>query len=139
MGSCFSSNESSLSLKTSSEIPITSLNPYVNKIHEITTEEEFNRLLNDIQNMNVLIVCDFYAIWCVPCLQIAPILSKWALTDYKTNVIFMKINVDKNDELSNKFSVNVLPTFILFKHGKEISRLTGTDSTNLRREIEKLK
>jgi thioredoxin 1 len=134
MGSCFSSNESSSSL----EIPMAS-QPYVNKIHEITTEDEFNRLLNDIQNMNVLIVSDFYAIWCTPCLQIAPVLSKWALNDYRTNVIFMKINVDKNDDLANKFSVNILPTFVLFKQGKEISRLTGADSMNLRREIEKFK
>jgi thioredoxin 1 len=137
MGSCFSSNESS-----SSVIPITHENSSLSlnhKIHEITTEDEFNRLLNDIQNMNVLIVGDFYAIWCVPCLQIAPVLSKWALNDYKTNVIFMKINVDKNDDLANRFSINVLPTFVLFKQGKEISRLTGADSTNLRREIEKLK
>ncbi len=134
MGSCFSSNESSPSL----EIPMAS-QPYVNKIHEITTEDEFDRLLNDIQNMNVLIVSDFYAIWCAPCLQIAPVLSKWASNDYRTNVIFMKINVDKNDDLANKFSVNILPTFVLFKQGKEISRLTGADSMNLRREIEKFK
>lgn len=142
MGSCFSSNESSLKLKSSVNLPQDSsvlLNPYTNKIHEITTENEFDKLINDIQNVNVLIVCDFYAIWCIPCLQIAPTLYKWALNDYKTSVIFMKIDVDKNSDLSDKFSIRVLPTFVLFKQGKEIYRLTGTDSTNLKREIEKLK
>jgi len=149
MGSCFSSSESSSLLKKSSvissQIPFKSqdvsalLNPYMNNIHEITTEEEFEKLTNDTQNINVLIVCDFYAIWCVPCLQIAPILYKWALNDYRTSVIFIKIDVDKNNDLSDKFSIRVLPTFILFKHGKEIYRLTGTDSTNLKRVIDKLK
>ncbi len=148
MGSCFSSSKSSSTLKPSiisSQIPFTGqdasvlLNPYMNNIHEITKEEEFDKLINDIQNVNVLIVCDFYAIWCVPCLQIAPILYKWALNDYRTSVIFIKIDVDKNNDLSDKFSIRVLPTFILFKHGKEIYRLTGTDSTNLKREIDKLK
>ncbi len=148
MGSCFSSSESTYPLKTSaisSQIPFTGkdssvqLNSYMNKIHEITTEEEFDKLMNDIQNINVLIVCDFYAIWCPPCLQIAPILYEWALNDYRTSVIFMKIDIDKNGDLSDKFSIRVLPTFVLFKQGKEIYRLIGADSTNLKREIDKLK
>jgi thioredoxin 1 len=104
-------------------------------MHEITTEDEFDRLLN----ADVLIVGDFYALWCKPCLQIAPALSKWALNDYRTNVIFMKINIDKNEDLANRFSINLLPTFVFFKQGKEISRLSGGDLTNLRNEIEKFK
>jgi len=151
MGSCCSSSESSPSLKPviiSSQIPFKAqsgqdssvpLNPYMNKIHEITTQEEFDKVINDIQNVNLLIVCDFYAIWCGPCLKIAPILYKWALNDYRTNVIFMKIDVDKNSDLANQFLIRVLPTFVLFKQGKEVYRLTGTDSTNLKREIDKLK
>ncbi|CAF2312366.1 unnamed protein product [Rotaria sp. Silwood2] len=151
MGSCVSTNKSVLPLKTSiisSQILFTSqsnqdsslrLNPYMNKIHEITTQQEFDDVINDTINVNVLIVCDFYANWCPPCLQIAPILYKWALNDYKTCVIFMKINIDNNSDLSNNFSINVLPTFVLFKQGKEIYRLTGADSTNLKREIDKFK
>jgi thioredoxin 1 len=139
MGSCFSSNETST---MSSQIPLTVQsieNLYMNKIHEITTETEFNHIINDEQNVNVLIVCDFYAVWCRPCLQLAPILHKWALNDYKTSVIFLKIDVDQNSDLANQFSISVMPTIVLFKQGKEIYRLTGADSTNLKREIDKFK
>jgi thioredoxin 1 len=151
MGSCFSSSEPSPPLKASAisyqtpytsqsiQDPSTPSNPYMNKIHEITTETEFNQLINDTQNANVLIVCDFYAVWCPPCSQIAPIVHKWALNDYRTSVIFIKIDVDQNSDLSNNFSISVLPTFLLFKQGKEVQRLTGADSTNLKKEIDKFK
>jgi len=144
MGSCFSNDAP---LKTSA-IPFTAqsgqdssllLNPYMNKIHEITTQEEFDKLINDINNLNVLIVCDFYAIWCPPCLQSAPTLHKWAVNDYKTCVIFIKIDIDQNSDLSNQFSISLLPTFVLFKQGKEVYRLTGADLINLQREIDRLK
>ncbi len=148
IGSCFSSNESSSSLKTSaisSQISSTDhdvslpLNSYMNKIHEITTQEELNKIMKDTQNINVLIVCDFYATWCPSCSQIAPVLYNWVLNDYRTYVIFMKIDVDKNSDLSDHFSIAVLPTFVFFKQGKEVYRLTGADSTNLKSEIDKFK
>ena len=142
MGSCFSSNEPASSLQTPaiSSYQDTSLplNPYMNKIHEITTEKEFKELINDAQNTNVLIVCDFYANWCPPCLQIAPTVSTWALNDYKTRAIFMKVDVDNNSDLSNTFSINLLPTFIFFKQGKDIDRFTGADLTKIKRQIDKL-
>lgn len=145
MGSYFSRSKFSSSSIISTSTPIRNqddsliLNPYTNKIHEINTEDQFYQLINNKRNINLLIVCDFYASWCMPCLQIAPIIHTWAMNDYKTNVIFMKINVDNNNELSNKFSIEVLPTIILFKQGKEIFRLTGTDSIKLKREIDKFK
>ncbi|CAF1644813.1 unnamed protein product [Rotaria magnacalcarata] len=149
MGSCFSNGKIEPSLKTSSispQMPLVSQsnhdssltsNPYVNKINEITSKIEFDELVNDTLNTNLLIVCDFYADWCPPCLQIAPTLYEWASNDYKACVIFMKIDVDQNSDLSNKFSIRGLPTFILFKQGKEVCRVTGGNSTNLRKEIDK--
>ncbi|CAF3355739.1 unnamed protein product [Rotaria sp. Silwood1] len=73
MSSCFSTSKSGLSIKTSSislQISLKSqsdqdsslpLNPYMNKIHEITTQKEFHDLIHDTLNVNVLIICDFYA------------------------------------------------------------------------------
>lgn len=119
--------------------PETPSNPFVNRVHEIVTEEEFDRLKNHPDNMNVLIVCDFYATWCNPCVKIAPVLDKWATGDYRANVVFLKIDVDNNSKLSNFFSIDVLPTFIFFKRGRQVRHLVGGDVAALKREIDALK
>ena len=131
MGSCFSTNKSS-SLTTLS-------NPYLNQIHEITMEEDFEKIINEIQNSNILILCDFYAVWCFPCRQIAPYLHQWALNEYKNDVIFLKIDADQNEILSKRLSIRTLPTFIFFKQGKEIERFSGANSTFLKAQIDKHK
>ena len=147
MGSCFCSQESASPTKattTQARSPVTGppetpLNPFVNRVHEIVTEEEFDRLKNHPDNLNVLIVCDFYAAWCTPCVHIAPALDKWASDEYRTNVVFLKIDVDKNSKLSNFFTIDVLPTFIFFKRGRQVCRLVGDDVAALKREIDALK
>ena len=128
MGSCFSHNESR-----------SFTNQYVDQVHEITTKDEFNRLTTSPDTQNMLILCDFYAVWCRPCLQCAPTLHKWALNEYKSNVIFMKVNVDRNNDLANEFSISILPTFVLFKQGKEVFRLSGTNLDKLKKEIDRLR
>lgn len=124
------------SRQKSSELPHITDDSSIKLIHEITSRDEFDRLVNDVDNVNLLIVCDFYAMWCLPCLQIAPTLSKWAANDYQTNAIFVKINVDEHEDLANQFSIRVLPTFVLLKQGKEITRLIGADSTNLKKLLD---
>ena len=58
------------------------------------------------------VIIDFWATWCGPCKQMAPIFEKWA-KQYKDKIIFMKINADKERELCNKFHINALPTFMI--------------------------
>lgn len=114
-------------------------NRYLNEVHEVITEEQFNQITHDPENSQILIVCDFYAVWCPPCAQIAPTIHKWATNEYKANVIFLKIDVDQANDLSNRFSIHVLPTFVLLKEKKEILRLSGADATTLKKEIDKHK
>lgn len=111
--------------------------PPAHRLHDVNGDAEFHRIVSDAQNANLLLVSDFHATWCRPCLQCAPTLNSWALNDYKTSVVFVKIDVDQHGELANQFSISVLPTFVLFKHGKEISRVTGADLGELRKAIEK--
>ena len=137
MGSCFSYDESQISLQQ--DLPQSFANPYVNQVHEITTKDEFNRLTTSSETQHMLILCDFYAIWCRPCSQCAPTIHKWALNEYKTNVIFMKVDVDRNNDLANEFSISILPTFVLFKQGKEVFRLSGTNLDKLKKEMDRLR
>lgn len=138
MGSCCSTRHSSSARIRSEPVKIDE-NSSMKKIEEITSQEQFDRLVNNPDKVNVLIVCEFYATWCSSCAQIAPIVSKWASNDYRLNVVFAKINVDENEDLSNQYSIKGLPTFLFFKRGKELARFTGTDSNTLEKLLDQHK
>ncbi len=74
-----------------------------------------------------LVVIDFYAEWCMPCLMMAPIIEEMA--EKFPEIKFAKINVDDNSEISRKFKVMSIPTIIFFKQGKEVERITGSLSS----------
>lgn len=79
---------------------------------------------NDIINSNKPVLIDFYADWCGPCKMLAPIL-KDAKDELGEAVSIFKIDVDKNQELANKFQVRGVPTMLLFKKGKVLWRQSG--------------
>lgn len=66
------------------------------------------------------IVIDFWASWCGPCMRLFPEMEKMA-AKYKDEIIFLKVNADKEKELCNIFNVNALPTlFFIPINGKPI-------------------
>ena len=78
----------------------------------------------EIINKDIPVLIDFYADWCGPCKHMGPVLKqvKDALGE---KVFIFKIDVDKNQSLSNKYQVRGVPTFILFKKGKQLWRQSG--------------
>lgn len=97
------------------------------------TEENFNEVT---ERDGQLALVDFWAPWCGPCLQLAPVIDELAEA-YGDQVLFLKVNIDEQKSLSDRFSFKSIPTLILLKGGKEIARLEGRSKTRLAAEIER--
>ncbi len=79
---------------------------------------------HDLINGETPVLVDFYADWCGPCKQQAPILKQ--LTDrVGDKVRVVKINVDTAQAAASKYQVRSIPTMILFKQGKILWRQSG--------------
>lgn len=71
-----------------------------------------------------IVIIDFFAEWCMPCLMMAPVVEEMC-DKFKGKVKFAKVNVDDNSDIAGKFKVMSIPTLIAFKDGKEIKRFVG--------------
>ena len=70
------------------------------------------------------VLVDYWAGWCGPCKMLAPTIDKLA-DKYEGQVIVGKVDVDAEQELAIQFGVMSIPTVVLIKDGKEVSRLVG--------------
>ena len=66
---------------------------------------------------------DFWAEWCGPCKSMHPIFE--SLEKQYPKIKFARVNVDKNQNISMKFSVQSIPTFIMFKKGEIVNTMVG--------------
>lgn len=70
------------------------------------------------------VLVDFYADWCGPCQMMAPVLKEVA-EEMGDKVKVIKIDVDKNQPIAQRFGVRSIPTLILFKNGKVLENKAG--------------
>ncbi len=72
-------------------------------------------------------VVDFYAPWCGPCQSFAPTFNEVG-TEMADKATFGKVNVDEAGEIAQELGIMSIPTLIVFKGGKEVTRITGAMS-----------
>lgn len=93
-------------------------------LQEITSEKEFE----DALKSDSIVLVDFYATWCGPCRQISPLVHEIAQKLQK-RVVFLKVNVDNNNSLVQRYQVQSMPTLCVFdKNKKLISKIKGSNS-----------
>ena len=77
-----------------------------------------------------VILVDFRADWCAPCRMMDSVLDKIAEDPIYESIKFGKANVDNNMELNIRHSISGIPTFLLYKDGKLITREVGLQTKN---------
>lgn len=94
-----------------------------NYVFEIT-DSSFQ---NDVLNHKGYVLVDFWAPWCGPCRQIAPIIDEVA--QEKSSIVkICKVNVDDNPEVGSELGIRSIPTLILFKDGQKLEMKLGAMS-----------
>uniref|UniRef100_A0A6G3MJM4 Thioredoxin n=1 Tax=Henneguya salminicola TaxID=69463 RepID=A0A6G3MJM4_HENSL len=100
---------------------------------ELITEQQFDSFLEINEK---LLVVDVFAEWCGPCKKLSVVLDSLN-TELKEKVKFVKIDADNNPGFMEKFSIQALPTVIVFKDGKEIDKVVGFSPDKLKSIIQK--
>ena len=86
---------------------------------EVTTETFSERVLKNEKP----VVAKFFASWCGPCKRMEPVDEKMA-GEFKS-ISIVKINIDENGDLTQRWGVTSFPTYLFFKNGEEVERHVG--------------
>ena len=94
---------------------------------EHVTEVSDSNFEQDVLGAEQPVLVDFWAEWCAPCRMLAPTVDAVA-EKYAGSARVVKLNVDHNPAVSQKYGIKGIPTLILFKGGREEERIVGATS-----------
>ncbi|KAJ9626347.1 Thioredoxin-like protein 1 [Taxawa tesnikishii (nom. ined.)] len=107
----------------------------MSKIVHIESPQQFSSLLGSSR----IVVTDFYADWCGPCKAIAPFYEQLSGQLSRPNQItFTKVNTDTQKQIAQTYNITAMPTFMIFKNGRETQRIRGADPRALDAAVKSL-
>jgi len=101
---------------------------FMDTVIMLEKDEEFDEIVKKVGD-SALIVVDFWATWCGPCIYIAPHYHE--ISQQFPNVVFLKADVDKLKKLSQEKGIQCMPTFKFFKNGQEVHKIEGADKNSI--------
>ncbi|MBM3291615.1 thioredoxin [Candidatus Bathyarchaeota archaeon] len=101
-----------------------SLKPNIlqNGVVNILTDANFDQAISSV---NLPVLVDFWAEWCIPCKMMAPIIDTLA-REYSGRAYFAKINTDQNRRTQSRFGITGIPNFIVIKNGQQAGQAIGS-------------
>ena len=106
-------------------------------IIEIKSVDEFNKLLKDYPDK--IIIIDFWAVWCGPCMFFGPIFKKLQ-TEFQKDFIFVKVNVDENSPLATRYQITGIPTTLFIKNDEIVNKIVGSmNYDGMKKVLDKLR
>lgn len=84
------------------------------------TDAQFDEVISQ----HKLVLVDFWAPWCGPCLKLAPVIEQIAAM-YKGKVYIIKLNISENSQTPSRYFISTIPTMVFFHQGQQVDRLVG--------------
>jgi thioredoxin 1 len=94
--------------------------PYIGKVVDADFDQQ-------VLHHSKPVLVDFWATWCGPCLQMAPLVETLA-EQYQDQIRVVKLDVDQNPQTATRYGIAAIPTFMVFDGGREVARYTGSTS-----------
>jgi len=102
-------------------------------VHQVKTSEELFEMI--IQSKGKVLVIDYFATWCGPCVGFTPTFQK--MSSEMPEVVFVKVDVDECPEAADKAAIQSIPAFHVYASGAKQEVVVGASETKLRDAIKK--
>ncbi|KAJ7244178.1 thioredoxin-like protein [Mycena haematopus] len=100
---------------------------------EIQSVKQWNQNLRGATEAGMTVLVDFHAQWCQPCKVIAPRFNQLAMQN--PHIRFLRVDVDAQQAIAQKYQVTAMPTFLAIKAGKCVDMIRGADPQGLARLV----